>query len=463
MSLPVQCSCARTRARQRGPLRLAFAVAPTLLIAGGLAPIPALSAEPPRGAAPHEGALRIASPEEAVDAALQRSPALGAAEAGVSASRGSLTQARARPNPSVSITSENIAGTGAYRGTSLAETTFELSQPLEMGGQRGARVGVAQRDVGLAGRDLAATRLDLIRAARQAYADAVASRRSARLAADSTRLAEEVVRIARERVSGGREAYPQQRRAEVALESVRVSRQRADREAELARRALAVLLAASEVDLGPLDAWFDDIGPDPSGRNSRDPSANPDFARWREEVDRANAALDLERRRAIPDLRVGAAVRRLSGTNDTALVLGMSIPLPIYDRNQGNIARAGAEVTRTERLAELNQRAISSGLVDSGKRLETAWREADALRRVVVPGAEEAYAFAREGYSAGKFQFLEVLDAQRVLFEARAQLNLALREYHLRRAERDRLAGGANGAPTAPIPTPLPLPSGDRR
>jgi len=277
-----------------------------------------------------------------------------------------------------------------------------------------------------------------------------------------------MVRIARERVSAGREAYPQQRRAEVALESAKVARQRADREALLARRALAVLLAADEVDLGMSDAWFNDISPEPSGRVQTSPAANPDYARWREEVDRANAALQLERRRAIPDLRVGAAVCRLSGTDDTAMVLSMSIPLPIYDRNQGNIARAGAEVTRTERLAELNQRAISSGLVDAGNRLETAWREANALRRIVVPGAEEAFGFAREGYSAGKFQFLEVLDAQSVLFEARAQLNLALREYHLRRAESDRLAGRSesrvapNAAPNSGS-EPTPRLSGDRR
>ncbi|MFC0387706.1 TolC family protein [Muricoccus vinaceus] len=390
-----------------------------------------------------EAVLRVASQEEAVSAVLQRSPALAAAQAAVDASRGSLTQAGARPNPAVSITAENIAGSGAYRGTSRAETTYELSQLLEVGGQRGARVGVAQRDLTLAGRDLDATRLNLVRAARQAYAEAIAMRRASRLAADSVRLAEGVLRIARERVSAGREPYPQQRRAEVSLASVRLARQRAEDESGLARRALAVLLAVPEVDLGTTDAWFNDIGPGPANRPARDPEANPDFARWREEVARADAALQLERRRAVPDLRVGAAIRRLSGTDDTAMVLNFSVPLPIFDRNQGNIARAGAERSRTERLAELNQIAIGAGLLDTHQRLETAWREADGLRRVVVPGAEEAFAFAREGYSAGKFQFLEVLDAQRVLFEARAQLNLALRDYHLRRADADRLTGNA--------------------
>lgn len=60
----------------------------------------------------------------------------------------------------------------------------------------------------------------------------------------------------------------------------------------------------------------------------------------------------------------------------------------------------------------------------------------------MVPGAEQAFGFAREGYAAGRFSFLEVLDAQRTLLEARTQLNAALRDVHLRRAEADRLSGG---------------------
>ncbi|WP_165982666.1 TolC family protein [Dankookia rubra] len=395
------------------------------------------------------GTIRVASPEQAVAAALRRSPALGAAEAGVAASRGNLTQAGLRPNPAFGVTAENIGGSGRYRSTAAAETTYQLAQRLEIGGQRGARVGVARTEEALAGRDLAATRLDIVRAARQAYTEAVAARRVLRIATDSVRLAEEVLRVARERVSAGREPLLQQRRAEVALSTAQIARSRAEREAEVARRALAVVLAASDVDLGPSDRWFDDIGPVPAGRLPSDPAANPDFARWREEIARANAILGLERRRAIPDVTVGAGLRRFGESNDTAMVLNLSVPLPVIDRNQGNIARAGADLTRTERVAELNQRALAASLTDAGQRLDTAWREADGLRRVVVPGAEQAFGFAREGYAAGRFSFLEVLDAQRTLLEARTQLNAALRDVHLRRAEADRLSGGP------PIPEAL--------
>ena len=422
-----------------------------LLSASLLNATPAAAGDPPiRSTA--SIAVRVGSPEETVATVLRRSPALGAAEAGVAASRGSLAQAGLRPNPALGVTAENVGGSGLYRGARSAETTVEMAQRLEVGGQRGARIGVARTEVVLAGRDLAATRLDLVRAARQAYTEAVAARRAARIAADGVLLAEEVLRAARERVGAGREPLLQQRRAEVSLSTARIARARAEREAEVARRNLAVVLAAGEVELGPSDRWFDDIGPDPSGRVPVDPAANPDFARWRDEVARADAILGLERRRAIADVTVGAGVRRFSGTSDTAMVLNLSVPLPVFDRNQGNIARAGDDLTRTEHIAELNRRALGAALTDAGQRLETAWREADGLRRVVVPGAEQAFAFAREGYAAGKFSFLEVLDAQRTLLEARTQLNAALRDVHLRHADADRLSGGP-AAPDARTPS----------
>ncbi|MCB4824548.1 TolC family protein [Roseicella aerolata] len=424
--------------RRRGATLATFSLA---FLLAGAAPWPA-SAETRARTVGVNGTIRVTSPEEAVAAALRRSPVLGAAEAGVAASRGNLTQAGLLPNPALGLSAENIGGSGRYRGTEAAETTYQLAQRLEVGGQRGARVGVARTEVTLAGRDLVAIRLDVVRAARQAYAEATAARRATRIAAEGVRLAEEVLRAARERVSAGREPLLQQRRAEVSLSTARIARSRAEREAEVAQRALAVVLAASEVELGPSDRWFDDIGPDPAGRAPLDPVGNPDFVRWRDEVARADAILDLERRRAIPDVTVGAGLRRFADSRDTAVVLNLSVPLPVFDRNQGNIARAGADRTRTERVAELNQRALTASLTDAGQRLTTAWREAEGLRRVVVPGAEQAFGFAREGYAAGRFSFLEVLDAQRTLLEARTQLNAALRDVHLRRAESDRLSGG---------------------
>ncbi|MBL6454980.1 TolC family protein [Belnapia sp. T6] len=379
--------------------------------------------------------------------ALQRSPSLGAAQEAVRASRGEQLQAGLRPNPELQLSQQNNSGSGPYRTGRPLETSAGLSQRLEIGGQRAARSALAARDVTLAGRDLAAVQLDLVRDVRAAYARAVAARRAVTIEQERQRLAADVLRATAERVRAGREAPAQQLRAETALSTASIARDRAQREATVARRALAVLLAAEEVELAgrAADIWFAEIGPAPAATGLR-AAANPDYARLDDAVSRARAALDLERRRAVPDVTVNGAVSQYreasSRATDTAFLLGLSVPLQLFDRNQGNIARAGADLTRTELASQQARRMLEASLADAGQRFEAAWQEADALRRTVLPGAERAFGYAREGYREGKFSFLEVLDAQRSLFEARSQLNDALREVHTRRAELDRLSGG---------------------
>lgn len=134
---------------------------------------------------------------------------------------------------------------------------------------------------------------------------------------------------------------------------------------------------------------------------------------------------------------------------DTAFLLGLSVPLPVFDRNQGNILRAGAELGRAEAEAERGRLYLDVALADAGRRLEQAWRAADALRRIALPAAREAAAAAREGYAAGKFSLLEVLDAQRALTELREQINAALLEVQQLRADIARLDGRAAILPTA--------------
>ncbi|MBR0642134.1 TolC family protein [Plastoroseomonas hellenica] len=412
----------------------------------------AASPAPARG-----GMVRVSSPDEAVDLALRRSPLVGSAEAATRAARGELRQAGLLPNPELSVTAENAAGTGQYRGARSLETTAELRQRLEVGGQRAARVGVAQSEVALAERELLAARLDLVRDVRKALADAIAARRAVAIEAERARLAQETLRTARERVQAGRDAVLQERRAEVVLSTAELGRQRAERMAELALRVLATLLAADTVELSRSDRWFDQIGSAPDGAGApqpEEPAANPDFARWNDALQRAQAALELERRRAVPDVTLGLGVRRYRETHDTAMLLSLSVPLPVFDRNQGGIARAGAQLSQAEFAADNARRTIATSLGQARAQLAIAWREANGLRRSVLPAAEQAFGFARAGYQEGRFAFLEVLDAQRTLFEARGQLNEALREFHMRRAEADRLAGVPN------LPTQS---AGDRR
>ncbi|NOG69096.1 TolC family protein [Roseicella sp. DB1501] len=409
------------------------------------------------GPAPETGSrLVVTSPAQAVELAMARAPILRSAEAGRRAAQGDRVTAGLRPNPDLSLNAENIGGSGRYGGLSTLETTYSLSQRIETGGKRQARIEAANRAVGLTGLDVEAVRLDLAREVVRALAAAVASGRAVEIARERGRLAEEVLRATRARVEAGREAFPQQRRAEVARETALLGLDRAQREAAVALRALSVLLAMPGIEVMPGRAsWFDELGPRPDpARAVALPPGQLDRARLDALIEQRRAELELQRRNAIPDVAIGAGLRRFrEAGGDTAFVLGLSLPLPVFDRNQGNILRADAELSRAEAEAERGRLYLDAALADAERRLGQAWHAADALRRIVLPAAGEAAGAAREGYAAGKFSLLEVLDAQRALSDAREQLNAALLEVQQVRADIDRLRGRAAVA-AAPMGRP---------
>lgn len=389
-----------------------------------------------------------------IELAQARSPAVRAAELRVASARAELRQAGVYPNPELSVDAENIAGSGPYRGARSLETTVGVSQLLEVNGARTARVSGAQAGLEVAERELDVARLEAVRDVTVAYAAFVAATRNAEVERERVRLAGEVVRATQARMTAGRDPLVELRRAEVAQATARIAVARAEREVEAARRSLATTLGLPIVNAVPDNVWFEAIGPAPGPVGPLAPGASPDLARQQAEVARSRAALAAERANALPNPTVSAGVRQFQDSRDTAAVVGLSLPIPILNRNRGAIERAGSDLARAEVEAQQATLALTASLADAARRLEVAWREADSIRRVVLPAAREAQALAREGYAAGRFSLLEALDAQRTFSDARLQFNTALNEFHARRADVERLVGR--------LPTPGQR-QGDRR
>lgn len=401
------------------------------------------------------GSVAVSSPQQAVAAALARSPALRGAAASRQTTQAEAIGAPLRPNPDASVVVENFGGLGGrgdLRGARGVETTVGLSQRIEIGGQRAARIAAAARSGDVAILDYEGARLDLARDVVAALAEAEAASRLVGVERERARLAGETLRAARARVEAGREPLLQAQRAEVVRAGAEIAVERTRRELDQALANLAVLIGAPGVELASRQPWFEDVGPAPRPPLPADPlarlSANPDFARLEAAVAQGNAALILQRANAVPDVTLQGYVRRFQESRETAFVAGASIPLPINDRNQGGIARARAELLRAEAEAERGRRSLAASLVAAEQRQDLAWRSVQTLRRDALPAAEGAARLALIGFAEGKFNFLEVLDAQRALSDTRAQLIEALREFHARRAAAERLRGGEPaGAP----------------
>ena len=409
---------------------------------------------PKDGTAPDVDARTAVDPEgvvtlrEALALALTHNPELAAFSWEVRVREGLALQAGLRPNPTLQIEVENVGGSGAIRGADAAETTVWLGQLVELAGKRLKRRRVATLEQELAGWDYETKRLDVFTTVVRAFVAVLAVQERLALAEDLQRVAERSVVAVGEQVEAGAASAVERTRAEVAATTVRVTRERTVAELDAARARLAATWggrgATYERVEGDLFAVVDPPGLDPLVERM---VQNPDLVRWVQELELRRATVALAEARRIPNVTVAGGYRRLSELDDNALVFGLSVPLPVYDRNQGALLAARRDLSKARSQSTAATVRVRAALTDGYQQLRASHLEATALRDEIIPRAESAFTGTRDGYLRGLFRYVEVLDAQRTLFELRTRRLDALESYHLAVAEIERLTGEPLGAP----------------
>ena len=377
--------------------------------------------------------------ETAIKRALAESPRLKGFNSSVAAAKGEQRQAGAWVNPEVGVEAENIAGKGAYKGFDSAEVTYGVTQEITIGGKISAREGIADKGVEIASLDQQAATLDIIRDVTTAYAEAVAAEENVRLATEQKELAEDVLKSVSVRVGAAAAPLIQKSRAEVERSTATIALDKATRERDITRKKLASLMGEENLTL-PLDtaAFFTIVRPELAALEEK-LKVNPDLVKLSSSLEQSKARLDLEQANAIPDPRLSVGVRDFRDSGDQAFVVGVSLPIPVFNANRGNIEKARHEVSRTEmdnRQMALN---TSAELTQAHERMANAYIQAETLKTEILPSADKAFRLAREGYGSGRFPYLEVLDAQRSLFGVKQQRIEAIREFHSAKAQVERL------------------------
>ena len=377
---------------------------------------------------------------DAIQNALDHSPRLRSAVAGVEAAKGFENQAGYLPNPEIGFEAGNIAGSGGFGGTDSAELTYSLTQTVEIGGKRSARRNAAKAARGAAGMALMAEQLNIKRDVRIAYCDALAKDEAVKLAVEQEQLAKDVLHTVSEQVQAAVEQEIQLSKAEVAYATSVIARERKEHELKVAKKKLAKLLGVSALD-SPLDhAHFFELKPPASIESYRANLARiADIQRFYYIKREKESFLDLERARAIPDPDFSLGVRDFKVSGDQAFIFSVSLPIPVFNRNRGNVARARAEVKQAVNDARQAELILEQQLTESWEQWNTYYSEAQRLRTELLPSAERTFKLARIGFAKGGFSYHEVLDAQRTLFHARSQYYDSLRRYHTARANVERL------------------------
>lgn len=402
-----------------------------LALAWGLLPAYAQSCpDQPAGSPP---ALPL---EAAIQRALQSDLRPEAARGAVSAARTERAIANLKPADTVSLDFENFPGIGIASETDNLELTARFSRVWERGGKREARTALADRQVDVASAGVAITQADIAFEIRSLYID---------IALLNDRLS-----LARERLSAAQAAEDLiQRRVDAARDPLLAgARAVADRKiaegdvVRLEREATALSQALADFWSGDVDFAIPSCTlpqPDTHGAHPGGIDNAPELAQIEAERRKADAAVRAAQADRTADITWSAGVRKFGFDESVGVVGGISIPLGAPARAAPYEQRAAADTRRLSAEAE----ALRQSLLRESARLERAsYGAIDALAALntgPIPEAERAVSLANDGYARGAFSYLDVLEAQRLLFGLREQRLDHLRTFHLAEAALARI------------------------
>lgn len=364
---------------------------------------------------------------QALQRVLQNNPELAAFSKEVVAYEGTKLQAGLLKNPEFSIGAESFDSSdpGIERFT-----TFRISQLIELGGKRSARVNVATLGQEIAGQAYAAKRLEVLARTANAFVDVLENQEQVKVMDDTLRLMQRAMNTVVKRVEAGKAPPIEATRSKVALSAATIELEQARRNLSAVRAKLALLWGEAKPQfsqaLGELEAFVEIPGFDQLVSRLEE---NPAILQSIKNVAQHEAIVELQKANKIPDVTLGAGVQRYLGIDKTTAVLDMSIPIPIFNRNQGNELEARQRLNKAMDEQMSVELQLRTEFVRNYESLLAAQNEIKVLHDEILPGAQNAFEITNRGYQLGKFSFLEMLDAQRAFFQNRILYVRALANY----------------------------------
>lgn len=371
-----------------------------------------------------QSASAVEQPLLSLDSALARAfannPELAAARWEIDIAQGARQQAGLIPNPVLSVDAEDTR-----RDSRI--TSVKLSQALELGGKRGARIDVASRGQELAALELERRRNQLRADVLDAYYTALRAQERTQLAGRSLALAERGVAVAQGRVNAGKASPVEATRAQVQLAEVRLELNRGQMEQDNAYRRLAMVTGAATSDFAGVQEQPLALAalPAPAQLLGRLPETT-ELRLAEQEVVQREASLGLEKAQRIPDLDVSVGSQYDASARERVNLVGLSMPLPLFNRNQGNVLSAARRADQARDLRNATELRLRTETRQALEQWNTARGEVQSFNQTILPAAQRAVDSATQGFEMGKFSFLDVLDAQRTLIGARTQYLAAL-------------------------------------
>lgn len=377
----------------------------------------------PRDQAKNELQLLAEKPQLLLEDVLRladlKNPDIASARAQIGVSAGRLWQAELYPNPTLSLEAESIATRNPSLGRS--ENTISITQPIIIGGRRRAAIEAASAE---RLRDI--VKVDDVR--RRVLGDVRSVFLELLFLANAERLGDELIELARQThaVAVARfeeRAAPESEslKSQVELERLQLARRsRAHQRSRTLRRLHALLgddaLAAERL-VGDLPTEFSPLNL--SSLLAAVERDHPRILAAKKDVDAALHRFDSVEAARVPDLGLRFAYGHDGDLGEDIFEAGIEMEIPLFNRNQGRIVEARYEAIKARQRLVAVRAALAADVAAAHADYLEAQDQAQTFARSIIPAAEKALSQARDGYQAGRQSFLDILDAQRTLSEAR--------------------------------------------
>lgn len=407
--------------------------------------------------------------DELVQLAVGRNPRLGRATFNIDAAQGRFTQAGLYPNPTLGANFDEL---GDRTGPAGVNTIPQVTQEIVTGRKLSLSQAVVAREVDQATLELLRERYGVIGSVRSAFYDLYALERRIAVLDELVKLAGDAVKNGQTLLEAKQIARLDLVQLEVELARFRSQAEAARREVPGARRRLAAVVGDPRLLVGAAAGPFEDVPKyDPDQILDAVLATHPEARSARVGVDRAQAAIRRAEVEPIPNLTLTSGYVRQNQNRSNDWMVGVSAPIPVWNRNQGNIRAAKAELGVAVQEVGRVENELAERVATALRAYSAALTLADQYRADILPKAEETYKLSLEAFKGGQFEYLRVIQAQRAVAEARLEYNRALGEAWRAAADLSALlleewwpgpapkAAGPGAAP-AILPTPLPVPKG---
>jgi cobalt-zinc-cadmium efflux system outer membrane protein len=337
------------------------------------------------------------------------------------AALGSVRQANLRPNPELELEAEDVSGD--LTGFRQSEMAVQVSQEIELWGQRKARRNVALSDMEAVSWETRVNDFDIYAETKLRFYALLHAQKKLELAEEAAQLASDVAEATRIRVEKGAALSSEQSLSELSFDRARMEAELAKTELENARRNLATLWRGEGNNLKV-------VGSDPPTLTLPDLTVLESYSkesrevvRWRLEETSINAQLNLEKATRPPSPTLSGGYKRSEAEEINTFLVGLAIPLPLFNRNQGNISSLRAQL-------EAARFAQEQALINTEAELQTIHRRLNqlisnrvSLDTLILPKAEEAYLSLKRAYELGGIPYSTLLEGERSLIDLRFELN----------------------------------------